>query len=45
MMKVELGILEIEKTPENLEAMQSMLKELREGLEDPNENEDPYEEG
>ena len=45
MMEVELGILEIEKTPENLEAMQSMLKELGEGLEDPNENEDPYEEG
>lgn len=33
-MKVELGILEMEKTPKNIEAIQSRLKELREGLED-----------
>ena len=39
MMELKLDILEMEKTPENFEAMKSMLKELREGLEDPNENE------
>jgi hypothetical protein len=38
MMELELAILEMEKTPENVEALRSTLNELTEGFEDQDES-------